>query len=286
MSDPAIAVVPYGTFLGPKQAKLPLNALNWPLGQPERLKGGVLGDLTRSDHLIVYPKTKLHYLPSFGTRARISWVMGEPAIWHAKHIRLLKYTWRRFHRIFTFHQELLDRLPNARLMPYATTWVPNWRDLDFTKTRHMSLIASGKNHAPGHTLRHEMVTRSRAAGLDVDVMGHGYAPFEKKSDGLAPYKFSVVIENVQQKNYFTEKLLDAVLCDTVPIYWGCPNLEEFCDTSGIIRCNTEAELWAAIETASDAIYQERLPHLQAIKPAMDALGDLEKRAAQAILDEL
>ena len=286
MSDPAVAVLPYGTFLGPKQANLPLSELNWPLGQPDRLKGGVLRDLRRTDHLIVYPKTKLHYLPYYGTRARISWVMGEPAIWHARHIRLLKYTWRRFFRIFTFHQELLDTVPNSRLMPYATTWVPNWREVDVTKSLKMSLIASGKNLTTGHQLRHSIVDRIQAEGLDVDILGHGYKPFEVKSDGLAPYKFSVVIENVQQPNYFTEKLLDAVLCDTVPIYWGCPNLEAFCDTQGIIRCRTEDEVWDAIQSATDELYAARLPHLQAIKPTMDALGDLEKRAAQAILDEL
>lgn len=286
MSDPAIAVLPYGTSIGPRQTKLPLNTLNWPLGQPDRLKGGVLGDLERTDHVIVYPKTNLHFLPYFGTRAHISWVMGEPAIFHARHIRYLKYTWRRFFRIFTFHQELLDTVPNSRLMPFGTTWVPNWREIDVTKSKHMSLIASAKKQVTGHRLRHALVSRVRAADLDVDVLGAGYVRFEEKSDGLAPYQFSVVIENVQQRNFFTEKLLDAVLCDTVPIYWGCPNLDDFCDTRGIIQCNTEDELWEAIQTANDDVYQARLPHLRAIKPTMDALGDLEKRAAQAILDEL
>lgn len=286
MSDPAIAVMPHGLSLGPKQTRLPLDQLIWPLGQPDRLVGGVLGDLARDDHVIVYPKTKLHYIPAFGTKAQISMVMGEPSVIHARHIRLLRYTWRRFFRVLTFHDELLSRLPNARLMPFGTTWVPNWRTLDTTKRRNISLIASAKTGTEGHKLRHQMVARVREAGLNVDIMGRGYTPFEEKSDGLAPYRFSVVIENVREKNYFSEKLVDSVLCDTVPIYWGCPNLDSFVDTSGMIICTSADEVWSAINLATPDIYDARSSALRTIKPAMDRYGQLERRAAEAINAEL
>jgi len=34
---------------------------------------------------------------------------------------------------------------------------------------------------------------------------------------LTPYRYSVVIENVREPGYFSEKLVDALLCGTVPI---------------------------------------------------------------------
>jgi hypothetical protein len=45
--------------------------------------------------------------------------------------------------------------------------------------------------------------------------------------GLLPYRYSMVLENSKQLNYWTEKLADAYLSWCIPIYWGCPNLDEF-----------------------------------------------------------
>lgn len=50
-----------------------------------------------------------------------------------------------------------------------------------------------------------------------------------KLAGLLPYKYSMVLENSQQPNYWTEKLADAYLAWCVPLYWGCPNLSDYFD---------------------------------------------------------
>ncbi len=286
MSEPAIVALPYGMALGPSLAATPLSTLACPHGLPARLQGKTVGDLEPTDHLIIYPKTSTHYRIRRGTRAKISLILGEPAVIHAKHHWLLRWTYRRFHRILTFNQDLLDRLPNARLFPLGTTWVPEWRDLDTTKTSMCSLIASAKRDTHGHKLRHAVVDWITQTGQPVDIMGRGYKPFEQKSDGLAPYRYSVVIENMPERNYFSEKLVDAVLCDTVPIYWGCPNLEDFMDTSGIIRCTSQADIQQAILSMSEAEYAARLPRLQAIKPTIETYCDIERRAADLIRSEL
>ena len=48
------------------------------------------------------------------------------------------------------------------------------------------------------------------------------------------FQFSVSIENSQQMNYFTDRVLDPLKMKTLPIYWGCPNIGNFFDTSGWI----------------------------------------------------
>ena len=286
MSGPAIAILPYEHRQGRGLSKTPLAALNWPLGCPDRLVGGRIEDMAASDHLILYPRTRTHFDPRKGVAAQVSLIMGEPAAIHRKHIALLRVSHRRFFRILTFHQSLLDRLGNAVLLPYGTTWVPDWRDLEVTKTRMTSLIASAKRDSDGHRLRHAVADWVAEEGRDVDVIGGGYRPFERKSDGLAPYRYSVVIENTREANYFSEKLVDAVLCATVPIYWGCPNLDRFFDTAGIIRCESEADIRRAIETASEADYQSRLPHLMALQSEVARYTDLETRAAETIREAL
>ena len=106
----------------------------------------------------------------------------------------------------------------------------------------LSLIASAKRSLVGHKLRHQVVAWLKQAGIEVDVMGGGYRPFERKSDGLAPYRYSIVIENSREHGYFTEKLVDALLCRTVPIYWGAPDIETYFDMRGMIVCSTLEEV--------------------------------------------
>jgi len=282
MTEPAIAVLPYGQKLGRRLSKQSLDDLIWPLGRPARLAQGSVADLTREDHLIIYPKTNMHFLPSLGTRAHITAMVIEPAIMHAHHISLLRLTYRRFFKVMSYHSDLLDRIPNGLFLPFGTTWVPDFADLDLAKTKNMSLIASEKRDHEGHQLRHRLVEYVQANDLDVAVLGRGYSPFTAKSCGLAPYRFSVVIENVREKNYFSEKLIDAVLCETVPIYWGCPNIGDFIDTDGMILCETQAEMERAITLASGAQYDQLLPALRAAKQQASSYVDLEKRAAETL----
>ena len=285
-AEPAIAVLPYGQRLGTSVAQVSLDDLAWPLGRPERLDSGTVCDLAASDHLIVYPRTSMHFQLHHGTAARLSVVLGEPSVIHARHLALLRLTYRRFFRVLTFNETLLSRIPNGIFFPLGTTWVPEWRSLNTAKSRMCSLIASAKRDSEGHKLRHASVDWIRRQDRDVDVLGRGYIPFDAKADGLAPYRYSVVIENVRERNYFSEKLVDAVLCDTVPIYWGCPNLDRFMAPDGIIQCASEADIRQAVERMSVEDYDRRRPAIEALKPVVASFCDLEARAARAIRDAL
>jgi hypothetical protein len=58
---------------------------------------------------------------------------------------------------------------------------------------------------------------------------------------LFDVQYHVAIENVVQRDYFTEKLLDCFLTCTVPIYLGCPNIGDYFQVEGIIQvesCNS------------------------------------------------
>ena len=286
MSDPAIAVLPYGGRLGPALARQSLDDLNWPLGRPARLAKGVVGDLTAQDHLIVYPKTNMHYQLRWGTSAQVSMMVVEPEVIHRRHLKLLRWTHRRFYRVLSHNAALLADIPNGILHPFGTTWVPEHADLHIAKTADVSLIASSKRDTEGHLLRHAVVDAIKAQSLDVAILGRGYAPFEKKADGLAPYRFSVVIENMREPNYFTEKIVDALLCETVPIYWGCPNIAEFMDPGAMILCTSADEIMGALHGLDAARYQEMRPAVLRAKEQAAHWADLEGRAARAIRDTL
>jgi hypothetical protein len=43
--------------------------------------------------------------------------------------------------------------------------------------------------------------------------------------------YSVAIESTDEQNYISEKLIDCLITKTIPVYWGCPNVSDFFDTS-------------------------------------------------------
>lgn len=280
---PRICVLPYRQRLGWRASKLPLSKLHWPLGVPEGIEGQTLADLLPTDHLLTPPHSSLYMRPTFGTRARVSVMIMEPRAVHQRHMTLLRLFRRRFHRILTSDSALLRQVPNAVFFPTAGSWVPDWQDIDLTKHAMCSLIASGKTKQLGHKLRHEVVGWIRETGQDIDVMGRGYKPFEEKSDGLAPYRYSIVIENAREDGYFSEKLIDAVLCNTVPIYWGCPNIAEFFDTGGMVICHDMADIQRAIAQMSQADYEARLPALAAARDVAVNYTESYGRAARTVL---
>ena len=73
----------------------------------------------------------------------------------------------------------------------------------------------------------------------MDFFGRGFKEIENKEEALEDYMFSVAIENngfgMAAENYFTEKLLDCFATGTIPIYFGCSNIERFFNPDGVIR---------------------------------------------------
>ncbi len=256
---PAVAVIHQPYRAGPGLARVPLDGLVWPLGRPKRLEGaGTVADLGPDDHILVRVSKGAH-MPMPGVRARRSVMVLEPRVIHGMHRKILARTHWRWFRIFTYDPDLLARIPNGIWQPPAMTWVPEWRELDLTKTRLASLIASEKRDHEGHRLRHEIADLIRAEGLDVDLLGRAYRPFGRKAEGLAPYMFSVVIENSIEPGYFTEKLIDAFMCETVPIYWGTPDVLEHFDPEGMIFCRSGEEIRAALGRLTPALYEKMRP---------------------------
>lgn len=106
------------------------------------------------------------------------------------------------------------------------------------KNKKASSIISGKNFCKGHSERLDIVERyCLKYPKTIDFYGRGIKSFAKDSykgeinndknckfEGLSPYFYSLCCENGKLENYLTEKIYDSFLCETFPIYWGCPNI--------------------------------------------------------------
>jgi hypothetical protein len=102
------------------------------------------------------------------------------------------------------------------------------------KTKLLSVISSAKTNTPGHAARYEFVKKLKSVfGSDIDVYGRGVVDFEDKWDALAPYRYHIAIENSAVPHYWTEKLSDAILAQTYPIYYGCTNIADYFDSGSL-----------------------------------------------------
>ena len=57
-------------------------------------------------------------------------------------------------------------------------------------------------------------------------------------DIIKEYKFMICMENSQVENYWTEKLVNGYLGNTIPIYWGDPNITDIFNSKSFININT------------------------------------------------
>jgi hypothetical protein len=102
-------------------------------------------------------------------------------------------------------------------------------------------MISEKRQAPGHRLRHILAQHIlKTPGLPVDIYGRGcrfYRPliagdrrlkgeFQGKEPFLA-YRFHIAVENYSFSDYFSEKVIDPLLCESTPLYWGCKNIDKY-----------------------------------------------------------
>ncbi|WP_052496642.1 glycosyltransferase family 10 domain-containing protein [Pedobacter lusitanus] len=107
------------------------------------------------------------------------------------------------------------------------------------KEKKLSIIVSGLySSQANYQKRIEVLIRILESDLDIDIYGRGLSiedrrykgELQYKYEGLLPYEYSIAIENSNEKNYITEKFVDCVLCNTIPIYNGAPNLAEVYDS--------------------------------------------------------
>lgn len=99
----------------------------------------------------------------------------------------------------------------------------------------------------GHILRMRFLESLTNRYPDLlDLYGYGsfsgeyyQGPVSDKWNGLAPYRYTLVVENYKGANYFSEKLTDALLSWCMPIYWGCTNLEGYLPKGSFIQIDIE-----------------------------------------------
>lgn len=178
---------------------------------------------------------------------------------------------KQYGRVFTHHPPSGSKREKYIRCQPAVPWHVNrsydqLKLLNVTgKRKDLSWITSNLNVFPGHRVRMDFLEFLKIRNLRMDLYGKGINFIEDKWDGLAPYRYSLAIENSSGPDYWTEKIADCFLTWTVPIYYGCTNLEEYFPTASFIRIDInepERAYDTIMSTMTDDDWQARLPALE------------------------
>ena len=281
--DTAIAIIPYGEWKTFNLSSLDLDTLEWPLGRPERLMKGTLGDMLATDYLITFPRKCVFFFPRPKVKPSVSLMIVEPNINHKLNILLARLFNKRFYKILTKNHKLLNKINNGSFFYFGSTFIKDFNQINTHKSQLASIIASTNNKLHGHKLRHSIIQEIYSLKLNTSILGRGYKPFKNKEDGLKSFMYSVIIENIKEKDYFTEKIVDACLCNTVPIYWGAPNISDYFDPRGMIICSNKSDIINALRTISIEDYQSKLKWISKNKVNAINHADYFLRASEVLL---
>ena len=199
---------------------------------------------------------------------KILWIKESEAI--SKFITNAIEHHKKFDALITYDEEVLNKCDNAHFMEFGTAWVHNF-DLSKTKKFQISHLTGFKEYTEGHLLRKKVHYKQNRIKTPKDfyISQHGGVEntFNNKylsdtKDPLFESQFHICIENSKQKNFFTEKLIDCLITKTVPVFWGCENINKFFDTRGFFIANNLEDIVNICNSLTENSYQEKIEFIE------------------------
>ena len=176
---------------------------------------------------------------------------------------------------------LYDLGTDGEIVPVPNT-TKNLLSRTFEKTKNLSIIVAnhGFDSRPyvNYNHRQNLVLQLLTSDLEFDMYGLGWhindgygwhisdsrfkGSLVNKIDGIANYKYTIALENSPVSGEITEKFIDAILCNTIPIYNGnrdiekyYPNSHEYLDYDGN-EINTIRAIINSNKTAQDYSFDD------------------------------
>jgi hypothetical protein len=172
--------------------------------------------------------------------------------WHSPYVNIFKQQFRQIH--FTFPSEKVKcnsncskkiinissnkfSIHNDELYTIKRKWILNFNV--FFSDR-FDLFGYGWNNYvfDGHSVLINLLNR---INLRFSLFSQNLKVYKgvikRKRDVFSNYTFSLVIENVSQKYWVTEKIFDSLINGVIPIYLGCSNISDYIPSNCYISLN-------------------------------------------------
>ena len=169
-----------------------------------------------------------------------------------------------FDLILTYDDRLLS-LPQAAEFCPVGSWVGDNIALD--KKNEISFIMSSKLNGDAYHMRFmilRMIEQYDKTDWGQFTINWHRSPgrVPSKDPFFSSAKFNIACENQIMTNMFTEKILDCFKTYTVPIYYGCTNIDKYFNPKGILRFNSIDEFKDIIANLTPGLYDELMPYMQ------------------------
>lgn len=114
------------------------------------------------------------------------------------------------------------------------------RCTNIIKNKIMSLVVTFKKMTKNHIYRAKLAKEILKTDLPIDIYGDYRSLFNNINDNrlkgkysiyenipYKDYKFNICVENSNHSHYFTEKIINPMLLECTPIYYGCVNIDSY-----------------------------------------------------------
>jgi len=138
----------------------------------------------------------------------------------------------------------------------------------------LSTVLSDKYKDSGHIKRVDFVKFLESKGMEVHVFGgnkfewkdyKGALPPHQKDDAMFPYKYTFNVENQDINGYYTEKLIDGILAESLTVYHGCPDIRNYIDERAFVwieLSNFEDDYNKIKQMIEEDWWSQRLPYIK------------------------
>lgn len=176
---------------------------------------------------------------------------------------------RQFEWILTTHPAEVLSHPNRIFSHTGNFWFNghSFSELvtsrDTEKSNLLSTVCSNKSQR--HTLHAKRLDFTEWLCTKLPELiryGHGFHFLEHKHTALDSFQFHLAVENYIGPHHWTEKFSDPILSHCIPIYYGCPNIDDYFPSEAYLKINIqerEISLSKILELIYDpSSYQKRL----------------------------
>jgi len=210
---------------------------------------------------------------------------------------------KQFRAIITSDAQLL-RLSNSHAHPLGGSCIgfPQSFIKQFPKIELLTMVVSWKVYPgtklppewdpdalDGYSLRWQAAEMLMGRGVKIyGSLGHGAIAIGggawEKARVLGPAMFSVEVECHKSDHWFTEKLLDCLLLDVVPVYRGPDNIGDYFDTRGMLLWSTIQELNEIVDQilAGEIVYKDFRPYILSNRKNAMQWADLTRSCCRTI----
>ena len=196
-----------------------------------------------------------------------------------------------FSFILTWDDRVLTNCENSSFLPFGSSWVgDDLANILREKVFSVGHLCGELFKTYGHQIRHEIFHRQNEITIPKKFLFKGDRTLpnaiKEKAEFFGTPMFAAVIENTSHNGYFTEKITDCMLLKTIPIYWGCSNIEQFYNPKGMILFRSADEFIKICNGLTPDFYNSRLDVIEENYKRVQSYQNYEKRISTKIIDIL